>query len=156
MLPCTQIPPTDKYLARELPIPHPAGTTDSQESTKLGGYMEKRKDNKTYSSHKDPRMHPGKAKKLHQTYRSLITEGASDLQGTRGQHPDKNSNTTPHNALERAQAKKKIVTKKRGGRTRRLHHAEKGKSLHTGIRVPTRPVRGLDQHLDITQGRGEI
>jgi hypothetical protein len=73
--------------------------------------MEKRKDGKTNASLEDPRMQLSKAKKLHQTYRSHTTEGASDLHGSRGQHSDKNSNATADNDVEQAQAAKKIVTK---------------------------------------------
>jgi hypothetical protein len=52
-LACTQVPPTEKNPARKFPFPHLAGTTDPEESTKLGKYKVIRREDKANAIQED-------------------------------------------------------------------------------------------------------
>ena len=156
-LACTQVSPSDKYPVRELPFPHLAGTTDSQESTKLGRYMELRREGKADASQEGPQIQPEKATIPQKTHRSHTTEGASDPQGTRGQHPDQKRYTTAHIANRHSQASHYIVTKgkrredpsaaPRGGRVISADRTHKTSQTRRG----TRPI-----HIKHTAEGGDI
>jgi len=77
-LACTQVPPTEKYSAREFPFPNLAGTTDSLEGTKLGKYKEIKREDNAYAIQEDLEIHTEKTNVPQQTHGSHTTERASD------------------------------------------------------------------------------
>ena len=76
-LACTQVPPTKKCPDREFPFPHLAGTTDPQESTKLGKYKEMRREDKAYVIQEDPEIQTEKTNKAQQSHIYKTYHGGS-------------------------------------------------------------------------------
>jgi hypothetical protein len=110
-LACTQAPPTEKYPAREFPLPHLAGTTDPHESTKLGKYKVLRREDKADAIQEDPEIKTEKTNIAQHNYKSHTTEGAIDLQETQGQHPAPKCYAKAHNTKRQPQASHTIDTK---------------------------------------------
>ena len=149
---------TDKYPARELPIP----TLPSLRHYRLTGKLKRSsadiwKKGRSAKQTRAKRTREYSQARRKNSIRPIEVTPRKELASYRdlGDNTPTKIATTRHTMLSnKDKQRKRSSPKERGGRTRRLHHAENGKSLHTKIKGPARPVKGLDRHLDCPHGRG--